>query len=68
VGAIEYFRYLKFGLSIVLVFIGAKMLTERWIEIPTPVSLAIVAGIILISIAASMILARWRPPLDPPST
>jgi TerC family integral membrane protein len=62
VGAIEYFRFLKFGLSIVLVFIGAKMLTERWIEIPTPVSLAIVAGIILISIAASMILARWRPP------
>jgi len=29
-GAIQYFRYLKFGLSIVLIFIGLKMLAEIW--------------------------------------
>lgn len=58
VGAIEYFRYLKIGLSLVLVFIGGKMLAEKWIEIPTAWSLVIVAGIILVSIGASLVLMK----------
>ncbi|MBI3851686.1 MAG: TerC family protein [Verrucomicrobia bacterium] len=54
-GAIDHFRFLKFGLSIVLVFIGGKMLAEIWgYETSTTVSLVIVAGIILISILASV--------------
>ena len=54
-GAIDYFRYLKFGLSIVLVFIGGKMLAEIWdYNISTLLALAIVAGIILVSILASL--------------
>ena len=51
-GAIGYFRYLKSGLSVVLVFIGAKMLLDPHdlpprgiqIEIPTSISLLVVAG------------------------
>jgi tellurite resistance protein TerC len=58
-GAILYFRYLKFGLSIVLVFIGGKMLIAKWHHIPINVSLAIVAGIIALSIIVSLISA-WR--------
>jgi len=58
-GAIEYFRYLKYGLSIVLVFIGAKMLLEYWdIKFSTIRSLAVVAGILLASIVFSVIAAR----------
>ena len=65
-GALGYFRYLKVGLSIVLVFVGAKMLVEphgqpsRWfqIEIPTSVSLLIVAAILSISIMLSVSAAR----------
>jgi tellurite resistance protein TerC len=58
-GAIGFFRYLKVGLSIVLVFIGVKMLLGIWkIQIRSGVSLAIVLAIILISIAASIIAAR----------
>lgn len=65
-GAISYFRYLKYGLSIVLVFIGIKMLLaphhppKKWyqVEIDTGLSLGIVAGIILLSIAFSVIAAR----------
>ncbi|MFH0997486.1 MAG: TerC family protein [Pseudomonadota bacterium] len=57
-GAIEYFRFLKFGLSLVLVFIGAKMLLPKSIHISTTLSLCIVGGIILISILASL-LASW---------
>jgi tellurite resistance protein TerC len=61
-GAIDYFRHLKTGLAVVLAFIGVKMLLDphhkeaRWfqIEIPNAVSLAIVGGIILISMAISI--------------
>ncbi|MGD0251448.1 MAG: TerC/Alx family metal homeostasis membrane protein [Verrucomicrobiota bacterium] len=66
VDAINYFRHLKTGLSVVLVFVGAKMLLDphghepKWfqIEIPTSVSLLIVAGIFLISIALSVTAAQ----------
>ncbi len=63
-GAIGYFRFLKYGLSVVLVFIGVKMLLDphdseqpRWfqVEIPIGVSLLIVAGIILVSMILSVI-------------
>lgn len=65
-GAIGYFRYLKYGLSLVLVFIGIKMLLaphhppKKWyqVEIPTGLSLGVVAAIILISIALSIVAAR----------
>ena len=53
-GALGYFRYLKIGLSVVLVFIGVKMLLDphglapQWfqVEIPTGVSLLVVAAIL----------------------
>jgi tellurite resistance protein TerC len=58
-GAIEYFRYLKYGLSIVLIFIGVKMLIEYWhIKLSTTLSLGVVAGIIVISIVFSAIAGR----------
>jgi tellurite resistance protein TerC len=65
-GAILYFRYLKFGLSVVLVFIGGKMLIAKWHHIPIHVSLIIVAGIIALSILISIVSA-WRQK-TPPST
>ena len=66
VGAINYFRHLKTGLSVVLVLVGAKMLLDphghepKWfqIEIPTGVSLLAVAGIFLISIVLSVTAAQ----------
>jgi tellurite resistance protein TerC len=67
VGAIAYFRFLKVGLSFVLVFIGGKMLAEKWIDIPTSWSLGIVAGIILGSIALSMLLMKRQPAHDDPA-
>jgi len=75
-GAIEYFRYLKIGLSLVLVFIGAKMLiaphgdSHQWfqMEIPTGISLLVVAGIILFSIALSVTATRREKKQPPPNT
>jgi tellurite resistance protein TerC len=58
-GAIEYFRYLKYGLSIVLIFIGVKMLIEYWhIKLSTVLSLGVVAGIIILSVVFSIIAGR----------
>jgi tellurite resistance protein TerC len=57
-GAIAYFRYLKFGLSIVLVFIGVKMLAAYWYVISTGLSLGVVGGIIAVAMAASVIAGR----------
>jgi tellurite resistance protein TerC len=65
-GALGYFRYLKFGLSVVLVFVGLKMLvdphgqSEKWfqMEIPTGVSLLVVAAILSIAIALSATAAQ----------
>ena len=64
--AIGYFRYLKVGISAVLVFIGIKMLLDphgresKWfqVELPTSVSLMVVAAILLISIALSVTAAH----------
>jgi tellurite resistance protein TerC len=53
-GMMEMFRYLHYGLSLVLVFVGAKMLLSHYWEIPTPVALAAVASVLAISVIASM--------------
>jgi tellurite resistance protein TerC len=53
-GAVDYFRYLKVGLSVVLVFIGVKMLIAEWFPIGTGLSLGIVAAILALSMAASL--------------
>ena len=57
-GAIGFFRYLKVGLSVVLCFIGAKMLIAKWYHIETKLSLLIVATIILTSIIMSVIASK----------
>lgn len=61
-GMIEYFRYLKVGLSVVLIFVGVKMLLDphdgppKWfqLDIPVNVSLIVVGVIILASIVLSV--------------
>jgi tellurite resistance protein TerC len=58
-GALEFFRYLKLGLSIVLVFIGVKMLLPEPLRPSTTTALGVVAGILLVAIAASVLAARY---------
>jgi tellurite resistance protein TerC len=47
------FEYLHYGISCVLVFVGVKMILSRHYPIPTGVSLAVIAGILLITVVAS---------------
>lgn len=65
-GAMELFRYLRYGLSAILIFVGVKMLGQKWLEehflqgneIPVWVPLIVVASFLMIAIVASMIAAR----------
>ncbi|HSQ00082.1 MAG TPA: TerC family protein [Candidatus Dormibacteraeota bacterium] len=55
-GIIGTFRFLQIGLSVVLVFVGAKMLITDWYRISIGASLAVVVGVLLTSVIASLLL------------
>lgn len=55
---VQKFNYLKIGLSILLVFIGIKMLVHSIFPIPTMYSLIVVISILLISILASLLFPK----------
>ncbi len=54
----DRFHLLKYGLAMVLTFIGAKMLIAPWYHVPVAASLVIVAVLIGASVAASLIATR----------
>ena len=58
-GMIGYFRFLKIGLSIVLIYIGGKMVAAFFdVKISSNLSLGIVVGIIMASMIVSLVAAR----------
>jgi tellurite resistance protein TerC len=57
-GVVDKFVYLKLGLSVVLIFIGLKMLLEHFIHIPIVASLGAVGAVLGTSIFASMKFPR----------
>jgi tellurite resistance protein TerC len=55
-GVMDLFHHLHYGLSVILVFVGTKMILSAWdIKIPTHVALGVVAAILVASVAASLI-------------
>ena len=58
----KYFTYLKYGLGIILSFVGIKMLLEViWhIEVPTPLSLVFIFGILVLSMGLSYIISKHQ--------
>ena len=59
-GMMDYFEYLHYGLSAVLVFIGGKMLLSHYYKLPTHIALATVLGVLLISVLASVAFPRKK--------
>jgi TerC family integral membrane protein len=57
-GVMDTFHYLSHGLSLVLLFIGVKMLLGEFVHIPVGVSLVVVAAILVIAIVASLLRNR----------
>lgn len=54
-GMIDYFHYLHYGLAVVLIFIGGKMLASDYFAIPTVWALGAVGGVLVISMVASVV-------------
>ena len=52
--AVYRLRYLRIGLAALLVFTAAKMLTSEWVQVSPGVSVAIIAAVLLATIAASV--------------
>jgi TerC family integral membrane protein len=50
------FRFLHQGLAIILFFVGGKMVTSEWVPISSVLSLAIIASILVATVAASLLL------------
>ena len=56
----DRFHLLKYGLALVLVFIGGKMLVMPWLHMPIQWSLTIVGSIIAVSVVASLAVTKPR--------
>jgi tellurite resistance protein TerC len=54
-GVLDQLDYLKVGLALVLIFVGAKMIVEPWLHISVGVSLAIVLGMLMVAVLASLL-------------
>lgn len=57
-GITQYFRFLKYGLSAILVFVGIKMCISGFFKFPVFLSLLIIIGILTLSILASLIIKK----------
>jgi len=70
-GVIGKFHLLKYGLSVVLAFVGVKMLLSEVYPIPIGISLGVVAGVLMTSVLLSLVIKPGHVPaaLEPaPST
>jgi len=54
-------RFLHFGLAVVLAFAAAKMLLADWVEIGPLTSLAVIAGLVGVTVVASLVAGRKDP-------
>ena len=54
------FPYLKYGISVILLFVGIKMIISHHFKIPVVASLGVIVGILTISILAS----KFFPPKE----
>jgi tellurite resistance protein TerC len=54
-GLIEKFRFLHYGLALILIFVGGKMLASNYVELRTEVALGTVALILLTAVGLSLV-------------
>jgi tellurite resistance protein TerC len=53
-GMMDRFHYLHYGLSVVLIFIGVKMIASHYVDIPTEWALGIVLAVLATSVVVSL--------------
>jgi len=57
-GMLKLFHYLNYGLSVVLIFIGIKMLLPERYHVPTWIALAVITGVLALSVLASAVFPK----------
>jgi tellurite resistance protein TerC len=57
-GIVKYFRFLKYGLAAILVFVGSKMCISGFYNFPVLWSLAIIVGLLGLSVLASIVFTN----------
>ena len=57
-GMLKYLHYLKFGLALILCFVGVKMVLPEQHRLPVTAALGVVGGILLVAVIASIVRAR----------
>ncbi|HNC30309.1 MAG TPA: TerC family protein [Cyclobacteriaceae bacterium] len=57
-GVEKYFEYLKYGLAVILIFVGIKMCIMDFYKIPVEISLVVISFLLVISMIASVILRK----------
>jgi tellurite resistance protein TerC len=62
-GIMRLFHYLHYGLALILVFVGVKMLMSEFYHIPTTYALAFIAVTLTLSIVASILNPKKEQPL-----
>ncbi len=50
---LDKLRLLHYGLALILIFVAFKMLAARWVQVPTPVSLAVILSVLAVFTVAS---------------
>jgi len=55
-GLMKVFRFLHTGLALILILMGLKMIAADYFKVPTLIMLSVVAGVLTVSIAASILL------------
>ena len=61
-GVVRYFRFLHYGLSAILVFVGAKMVLSDLVHVPIGISLTVISVILAASILASLLIGGGHEP------
>jgi tellurite resistance protein TerC len=63
-GVVGRFHYLQLGLSVVLAFVGTKMLLSEVYKVPVEASLAVIATVIAAAIVASLLRPKEAGPVE----
>ena len=59
-GLIEAFHFLHYGLAVILMLIGLKMLLSEYVQLPTVAALAAIAGVLFISVVLSLVFPQKK--------
>jgi tellurite resistance protein TerC len=59
-GLYGHFRFLKYGLALILVFVGVKLFVSDFFKMPTYLALAVIAGILAASVLFSILMRRRK--------